>query len=99
MHRKTLNFESPVTWARTYAQPGTLEHRALQRVVGEPGYRLASESAVLVTLVEYAHRVVEEEKLRLLYDEVYGERGAEPEAEAAITGLERDYGSFVEESA
>ena len=98
MHRKTLNFDAPVTWARTYAQPGTLEHTALQRVIGEPAYGLTSESAVLVTLVEYAHKLVEEEKLLLLYDDAYGERALEPAAEAAMNILERDYAGFTEES-
>jgi hypothetical protein len=96
MHRKTLNFEAPVTWARAYAQPGTLEHVALQRVIGEPAYGLTSESAVLVSLVEYAHKLVEEEKLRLLYDDAYGESAMERAAEAAMNILERDYVGFTQ---
>jgi hypothetical protein len=96
--RKTLNFESPVSWARAYARPGTLEHRALVRVVGDVADKLTSESAVLVTLVEYAHALVEEEKLRLLYDDVYGVEPMEPEAEAAMDILERDLAASPEAS-
>ena len=97
MQRKTLNFENPVTWLRDYATQGTVEHRALVRVIGEPAYVLTSESAVLVSLVEYAHARVEEEKLRILYDEAYSDQARDPDSEMAMDVLEADYAEFVEQ--
>ncbi|MHB8342424.1 MAG: hypothetical protein ACYDB7_14835 [Mycobacteriales bacterium] len=95
MERKTLNFDTPATWIRRYTQPGSLEHLALARVVGEPADRLTSESAVLVALVQYARARVEEEKLRSLYDDVYAEPALEADGEAAMESLEHDYAAFV----
>ena len=90
MERKTLNFDGKLTWVREYATPGTPGHQALVAVTGDPALKLASESAVLVSLVEYAHARVEEEKLRLMYDEACAWQPLEAEAEAAMDSLERD---------
>jgi hypothetical protein len=89
MERKTLNFDAPLTWVREYATPGTPGHQALAAVTGDPALKLASESAVLVSLVEYAHARVEEEKLRLMYDEACAGQPLEAEAEAAMDLLEQ----------
>ena len=91
MDRKTLNFDSPATWVQGYTRQGTLEHRALVQVVGERA-ALSSESGVLIALVEHAHAEVEQERLRLLYDDAMSAQGMEPEAEAAMGLLEQDIG-------
>jgi hypothetical protein len=96
MERKTVNFSSPPVWLRRYATPGTPEHQAMLRVVSAAEDVINSESAVLLALIEHAHAEVEQEKLRMLYDEAYS--AAEPDTDAAdaMTALESDYAAYVE---
>jgi hypothetical protein len=96
MERKTVNFSSPPVWLRRYATPGTPEHRAMLRVVSEAEGVISSESAVLLALVEHAHAEVEQEKLRMLYDEAYSAAGPDTDAADAMTTLESDYAAYIE---
>jgi hypothetical protein len=96
MDRKTVNFSSPPTWLKRYATPGTPEHAAMLHIVPEAEETLKSESAVLLALVEHARGEVEEEKLRMLYDQAYGGEEVEPEAAAAMAALEDDYAGYVQ---
>ena len=95
MDRKTLNFPASAAWVARYADVHTVDHRALVAVLGVDVGSLHTESQVLVALAEFAKASVEDEKLRLMYNESVG-AGVDPDSEAAMTTLESDYSDWLD---